>query len=62
MKGFRKYGRKVSWIVKGYWKYGRKISRNVKRYVKYIRKVSWIVKIMGNTEENRKKKVKYRRK
>jgi hypothetical protein len=30
VKGYGKYGRKVSWIVKWYGKYGRKVSWNVK--------------------------------
>ena len=43
----RKYGRKISWIVKWYGKYGRKASWIVKWYGKYGWNPSWIVKRFG---------------
>jgi hypothetical protein len=48
VKGYEKYGRTVSWILKRYENYGRKVSWIVKRYEKYRRKY-W--KDMENMEE-----------
>ena len=36
----KKYGRKISWIVKWFGQYGRKASRRVIRYEQYKRKVA----------------------
>ena len=43
-ESYRKYGRKVIWIVKWFGKYGRKVGWIVERFGKYEIKVSWIVK------------------
>ena len=55
MKWFRKYGRKVGWIVERFGKYEIKVSWIVKWYRKYGTKVSWIVKWYGKFGKYRKK-------
>jgi hypothetical protein len=51
VKCFRKYGRKVSWIVKRYGNYGRKVSWIVKWYGNYGEKYVEKLKDMEIMEE-----------
>ena len=51
MKWFRKYGRKVGWIVERFGKYGRKVSWIVKWYGKFGKYRRKLWKDTKNMEE-----------